>query len=130
MGPVNGDEMTIDPVNLNEKLASIKALWQPKIVARLNDYDIKLARLEGEFIWHRHEQTDELFLVLDGTLRIQLRDGEVRLSAGELCVVPRGVEHCPITEGGPCSVVLLEPAGTRNTGDAGGERTAPDGEWV
>jgi len=117
-------------VNLDAKLAKIAALWQPKIVAQLNDYHVKLARLDGEFVWHRHEETDELFLVLDGALSIRLRDGEVRLRAGELYVVPRGVEHCPRTEDGPCSVLLLEPAGTRNTGDADGERTAPDGEWV
>lgn len=122
--------MSIEAVNLTTKLAKIDAVWQPKIIARLNDYEVKLARLDGEFVWHRHPDTDELFLVLSGALSIQLRDGDVRLAPGELCVVPRGVEHCPRTEGGPCSVLLIEPAGTPNTGDAGGERAAPVGEWV
>lgn len=122
--------MSPKAVNLAAKLERIAGFWQPRIVATLNDYDVKLARLEGEFVWHSHPDTDELFLVLEGNLRIQLRDGDVQLAPGELYVVPRGVEHRPITEGGPCSVLLLEPAGTPNTGDAGGERTAPGDVWV
>jgi len=116
-------------VNLAEKLSRIDATWQPRIVARVNDYDVRLARLEGEFVWHSHSETDELFLVIEGRMRIRMRDCEVTLGPGELFVVPRGVEHCPVTEG-PCSVLLLEPSGTRNTGDAGGDRTAPTDRWL
>lgn len=122
--------MSSEAVDLAAKLARITEPWQPKIVAQLNDYHLKLARLDGEFVWHRHEETDEVFLVLSGRLRIQMRGGDAVLGAGELYVVPRGVEHCPKTEGGPCGVLLIEPAGTRNTGDARGALTAPDGEWV
>jgi len=89
----------------------------------LNDYEIKLVRLQGEFVWHTHADTDELFLVLDGTLTIQLRDGDVTLLAGEMYVVPRGVEHCPRTDG-EVRAMLIEPIGVVNTGDAGGELTA------
>ena len=117
--------MAQQPVDLHDKLSLVSEHWSPKVVARLNDYEIKLAKLEGEFVWHTHPDTDELFLVVEGTLTIQLRDGDVTLRPGQLYVVPRGVEHCPITDG-EVSVVLIEPAGTPNTGDAGGERTAVD----
>jgi len=116
-------------VSLRDKLAQLDEAWSPRIVASLNDYHVKLARLEGEFVWHSHPETDELFLVIEGVLEMQLREGSVRLGPGELYVVPRGVEHCPRTEG-PCSVLLIEPAGTVNTGDAGGERTAPADRWI
>jgi mannose-6-phosphate isomerase-like protein (cupin superfamily) len=116
-------------VSLREKLARIDETWSPRIVASLNDYHVKLAQLEGEFVWHSHVDTDELFLVVDGVLELQLRDGSVWLGPGELYVVPRGVEHCPKTHG-RCSVMLIEPAGTVNTGDAGGERTAPSDRWI
>lgn len=111
------------PVDLRAKLALVSEHWSPKVVARLNDHEIKVVKLEGEFVWHTHD-TDELFLVLDGRLRIQLRDGEVALGPGQLHVVPRGVEHCPITDG-EVSAVLIEPQGVVNTGDAGGDLTAP-----
>ena len=116
-------------VNLAEKLGKIHAPWRPRIVARLNDHEVRLARLEGEFVWHSHPETDELFLVIEGQLRILMRGGVVTLGPGDLYVVPRGVEHCPVAEN-ECGVLLLEPSGTLNTGDAGGERTAPAGEWV
>ena len=89
----------------------------------MNDYEIKLVKLQDEFVWHSHEETDELFLVIDGRLTIQLRDGDVSLGPGEMYVVPQGVEHCPIAEG-EVSAMLIEPVGVVNTGDAGGERTA------
>lgn len=110
-------------VDLAEKLSLIAEHWSPKVVARLNDYEIKLVKLQGEFVWHTHEETDELFLVIAGDLTIQLRDGNVQLHAGQMFVVPRGVEHCPITVG-EVHAMLIEPAGTVNTGSAGGERTA------
>jgi mannose-6-phosphate isomerase-like protein (cupin superfamily) len=98
------------------------------VVARLNDYEIKLAKLKGEFVWHTHDDTDELFLVIEGTLTIQLRDDDgaehqVVLRPGQLYVVPRGVEHCPVTDG-DAAVMLIEPAGVVNTGSTGGDLTA------
>lgn len=117
--------MTLQPVDLKDKLSLFSDHWSPKTVARLNDYAVKLAKLKGEFVWHTHPDTDELFLVVEGALTIQLRDGDVALGPGQLYVVPRGVEHCPITDG-EVSVVLIEPAGTANTGDVGGDRTAAD----
>ena len=115
-------------VDLADKLGLFSEHWSPKVVARLNDYEIKLAKLKGEFVWHTHDDTDELFLVIEGTLTIQLRDvagveQSVSLRAGQLYVVPRGVEHCPIADG-DVSVMLIEPAGVVNTGSAGGDLTA------
>lgn len=112
-----------DPIDLEDRFAQFAEPWSPKVIARLNDYEIKLVRLAGEFVWHAHPDTDELFLVIDGLLTIQLRDGEVRLGAGQLYVVPRGVEHCPRSEG-EVRAMLIEPAGVVNTGDAGGDLTA------
>ncbi|MDQ0913281.1 mannose-6-phosphate isomerase-like protein (cupin superfamily) [Streptomyces canus] len=110
------------PVNLADKLAQFSELWSQKKVAVLNDYEVKLAKLKGEFVWHTHEDTDELFLVISGRLTIQLRDGDVVVEPGELFVVPRGVEHCPLAEE-ETAILLFEPAGTINTGDAGGPMT-------
>src|SRR5918995_7458832 len=110
-------------VDLDRALASFTELWSPKLAARLNDYEVKLVKLEGEFVWHTHDETDELFLVIDGELTIQLRDRDVVLGPHEMYVVPRGVEHCPRAER-VTSVLLLEPAGVGNTGDAGGPLTA------
>ena len=104
-------------VNLEDQLAGITAHWTPQAVARLNDYEIKLVKVQGEFVWHTHDDTDELFLVLSGTLTIQRRDGDVTLSAGELYVVPRGVAHCPRADG-EVHAMLIEPVGVVNTGTA------------
>jgi mannose-6-phosphate isomerase-like protein (cupin superfamily) len=117
------------PVHLKAKLAQIPDLWAPRVVAQLNDYHIKIARIQGEFVWHSHPETDELFLIVQGELTIQLRDGEVTLREGELFVVPRGVEHRPIAAE-ECHILLVEPAGTVNTGDTGGGRTAPADVWI
>ena len=114
-------------VDLHEKLSRFSDHWSPKVVARMNDYEVKVVKLQGEFTWHTHDDTDELFLVVDGELTIQLRDGDVTqdvtLGPGQLYVVPRGVEHCPVAEG-EVSAVLIEPADVVNTGDAGGALTA------
>jgi mannose-6-phosphate isomerase-like protein (cupin superfamily) len=110
-------------VDLSRSLASFTEHWSPKVVARLNDYEVKVVRIAGEFVWHTHDDTDELFLVLDGELTIQLRDGDVRLGPGQLFVVPRGVEHCPVAQG-EVQAVLIEPRGVVNTGSAGGPLTA------
>ena len=117
------------PVNIEAKFSLFSDRWSPRIIAELNDYQIKLARLEGEFLWHRHEDTDELFLVIGGSMDIAFRDGTVRLSEGEMLVVPKGVEHCPNAEE-ECRVLIIEPRGVLNTGDAGGERTAEPDVWI
>jgi mannose-6-phosphate isomerase-like protein (cupin superfamily) len=111
------------PVDLAQKLTAFSERWSPKVIARLNDYEIKVVKLEGEFVWHAHDDTDELFLVLAGTLTIRLADGDVSLGPGQLFVVPRGVPHCPVTDG-EVHAVLIEPAGVINTGAAGGPLTA------
>ena len=116
-------------VNLAGKLGLFSEHWSPKIVAQLNDYHFKIVKVQGDFVWHSHPDTDEVFIVLDGELRIDFRDGAVRLGTGELLVVPQGVEHKPYAEQ-ECHVLLVEPAGTPNTGDAGGARTAEDGVWI
>ncbi len=110
-------------VDLRDKLSLFSEHWSPKVVATLNDYEVKVAKVKGEFVWHSHADTDELFLVVDGTLTIQLPDGDVTLSPGQLFVVPRGVEHCPVAAE-EASILLIEPAGVVNTGEAGGELTA------
>ena len=115
--------MSGQPVDLGAKLAQVHEHWSPKTVARLNDYDVKVVKVQGEFVWHTHDDTDELFLVLDGELTIQLRDGDVVLRPGQLHVVPRGVEHCPRADQ-EVHALLLEPRGVVNTGDAGGPLTA------
>ncbi|WP_440099963.1 cupin domain-containing protein [Streptosporangium sp. H16] len=111
--------VSLDPVNIARALDRFSELWAQKKIADLNDYEIKLAKLKGEFVWHTHPETDELFLVISGRLTIQLREGDVVLGPGELYVVPRGVEHCPVAEE-ETAILLVEPAGTLNTGDAGG----------
>lgn len=115
------------PVDLRAALAALEEPFDPRIVARLNDYKIAVVRVRGEFVWHAHPDTDDFFLVLDGRLTIQLRDGDVVLGPGQLYVVPAGVEHCPRSDEG-AEVLLIEPLGTPNTGDAGGERTRPERE--
>jgi mannose-6-phosphate isomerase-like protein (cupin superfamily) len=103
--------------------------WSPKIIAQMNDYHFKIARIQGEFIWHDHPETDEVFIVLKGQLQIQFRDGSVRLSENEMFVVPKGVEHKPVAEH-ECHILLVEPAGTINTGNVVDERTAPHDVWI
>lgn len=116
--------MTHDAINLREKLARFSDRWAPKVVAELNDYQFKLVKLEGEFVWHRHADTDEAFIVIDGRMAIELRDGRVELGPGEMYVVRKGVEHRPVAAR-ECHVMLVEPRGVVNTGDAGGAYTAP-----
>ena len=109
------------PVNLQQKLASFSDHWSPRVVATMNDHDVMVVRVEGEFVWHNHPDTDDFFLVLAGELDIELRDRTVTLSPGELYVVPKGVEHRPVARRGEVQMLLIEPRGTPNTGD---ERTA------
>ncbi|HEU4477394.1 MAG TPA: cupin domain-containing protein [Pyrinomonadaceae bacterium] len=121
--------MNMHSINFREKLAKFSERWSPKIIAQMNDYHFKLVKIQGEFVWHSHSETDEVFIVLDGEMSIELRDGRVDLKAGEMFVVPKGVEHKPVAHG-ECQLMLVEPAGTINTGDAGGELTAPDNVWI
>jgi mannose-6-phosphate isomerase-like protein (cupin superfamily) len=114
-------------VVLAEKLSQFTEHWRPKIVGELNGQHVKLAKLQGEFIWHHHAQEDELFLVLQGSLEMQFREGSVFLDPGEFLVVPRGVEHRPVAAE-EVSLLLFEPAGTLNTGSAGGARTVTEPE--
>lgn len=113
-----------DVRNVHEALSLIPEPWQPHRLASVNDYDVKVARLAGEFVWHSHPDTDELFLVVSGELTIQLRDRDVHLGPMDVFVVPRGVEHCPRADA-EAHVLLVEPTGTVNTGDAGGAMTSP-----
>ena len=121
--------MSHEAINFQAKLARFSDHWTPKVIAQMNDYQFKLVKIEGEFVWHRHVDTDEVFIVLDGHMRIDLRDGAVELGPGEMFVVPRGVEHKPsaVRE---CQLMLVEPRGVINTGDAGGPMTAPDEVWI
>lgn len=116
-------------INFRNKLQLFSDHWAPKVIARMNDYHLKLVKLQGRFVWHKHDETDEVFIVIDGSLVIEFRDGSVTLSSGEMYVVPKGVEHRPFAEE-ECSILLIEPAGTVNTGDAGGEMTAPTDVWI
>ena len=112
----------LQKIVLASKLAQFSETWSPRIVGAVNDCEVKLAKLHGEFIWHQHAHEDELFLVIEGRLSMELRDGTVVLEPGELLIVPRGVDHRPVAPE-PCSVLLFEPAGTLNTGNVIGERT-------
>ena len=109
--------MSNDAVNLADKLSQFSEYWAPRTVAQLNEYDIMVVKVKGEFVWHSHADTDDFFLVLRGRLRIQLRDRDVELGPGELFVVPRGVEHCPFAAD-ETHLLLIEPTGTPNTGAA------------
>lgn len=121
--------MSDGAINLRDKLARFSEHWSPRVVAEMNDYQFKLAKLQGEFVWHSHVDTDEVFIVLDGSMTLEFRDKAVPLTAGEMYVVPKGVEHRPVAPQ-ECCVMLVEPRGVVNTGDAGGAYTAPNDVWV
>ncbi|WP_073645830.1 cupin domain-containing protein [Pseudomonas aeruginosa] len=120
---------TTQAINFAAKLALFDDRWQPRVIAQMNDYQFKLVKIEGDFVWHSHADTDETFIALAGRLRIDFRDGAVHLGPGEMYVVPRGVEHKPFAEG-EVRMLLVEPCGVRNTGDQGGERTAVNDLWI
>ncbi|MGA0647938.1 cupin domain-containing protein [Pseudomonas aeruginosa] len=120
---------TTQAISFAAKLALFDDRWQPRVIAQMNDYQFKLVKIEGDFVWHSHADTDETFIVLAGRLRIDFRDGAVHLGPGEMYVVPRGVEHKPFAEG-EVRMLLVEPCGVRNTGDQGGERTAVNDLWI
>ena len=104
------------PINLADKLATFSERYKPRTVAEFNGHDVMVVKIEGPFVWHKHDDTDDFFLVLEGSLTIQLRDGNVQLGPGEMFIVPKGVEHCPVAER-EAQVLLIEPRGTPNTGD-------------
>ena len=121
--------MDYRPINFKQKFSLFSEQWAPKVVAEMNDYQFKVVKLKGDFIWHDHKDTDETFIVIDGSLRIDFRNGAVTLRAGEMFVVPKGVEHKPYAEE-EVKLLLIEPRGVLNTGDKGGERTAQNDVWI
>ena len=121
--------MAAHSINITEKFNLFSDHWSPKVIAEMNDYQFKLAKVEGEFVWHSHNDTDETFIVIDGELTIEFRDRHVVLKKGEMVVVPRGVEHKPSAEN-ECKIMLLEPKAVVNTGDSGGELTAENDVWI
>jgi mannose-6-phosphate isomerase-like protein (cupin superfamily) len=121
--------MNDQPINFEEKLAKFSEHWSPRIIAQMNDYHFKIVKVQGEFVWHDHPETDEVFMVLKGRLEIKFRDARVIVREGEMFVVPKGVEHKPAAEE-ECHILLVEPAGTINTGDIVNERTSANDVWI
>ena len=122
--------MNYQPINFNEKFSLFEDQWKPKVIAELNNYQFKIAKIKGEFIWHSHSDTDEAFIVISGKLKIDFRDGAVTINQGEMFIVPKGVEHKPYAEK-EVQLMLIEPIGVRNTGDeAVNEITAENNVWI
>jgi len=121
--------MGYQSINFKQKFGLFSEQWQPKVVAEMNDYQFKIVKLQGDFIWHDHKETDETFIVLEGKLRIDFRDGFVQIAAGEMFVVPKSVEHKPFAEH-EVKLLLIEPRGVLNTGHEGGKRTAVNDVWI
>ena len=119
----------MEKINIEEKLGLFSDHWLPHIICEVNGQHIRLVKFKGEFVWHKHDEADELFYVLQGTLRILFRDGEVTLNPGEMCKIPRGVEHLPVAEE-EVHAMLFEPGGTVNTGNTPGQRTVSDPPWI
>jgi len=126
---MNTAPVSFQAINFQNKLSLFSEHWSPKIIGQTNDYHLKLVKIHGEFVWHSHAETDEVFIVLAGSMEIHFREGLVALQSGEMYIVPKGVEHKPYAEA-ECSILLIEPAGTVNTGDAGGDMTARDNIWI
>tara|TARA_Y100001963_G_C6776911_1_gene447816 strand:- start:118 stop:483 length:366 start_codon:yes stop_codon:yes gene_type:complete len=121
--------MKLTPINFKDKFSKFSEHWSPRVIAEMNDYQFKLVKVEGEFVWHDHPDTDEVFIVIEGTLNIEFRYGVVSLNSGEMFVIPKGVEHKPVAAR-ECKIMLVEPKGVVNTGDSGGELTAENDVWV
>jgi len=121
--------MDYQSINLSEKLSKFTEQWSPKVITEMNDYQFKLVKIQGDFVWHQHKETDEVFIVLDGEMTIAFRDGEVKLSKGEMYVIPKGVEHKPYAEQ-ECQIMLVEPRGVVNTGETNSEMTAENDVWI
>lgn len=121
--------MNFKPINFNEKLLKFDDLWSPKVIAEMNDYQFKTVKVQGDFVWHKHEETDEVFIVLEGELAIEFRDGKVELKAGEMFVVPKNTEHKPFAKT-QASILLVEPKGIVNTGGIQSGQTAENDVWI
>ena len=121
--------MKYKALNFEEKFSRFSDHWFPRVIAEMNDYQFKLVKVQGEFVWHKHPETDEVFIVIKGVLDIEFRDGKVTLESGEMFVIPKGVEHRPVAKK-ECKMMLIEPKGVVNTGDAGGQLTAENDAWV
>ncbi|NVK55787.1 MAG: cupin domain-containing protein [Alteromonadaceae bacterium] len=121
--------MKLEAINLKDKFSKFTRHWSPRVIAEMNDYQFKLVKVEGEFVWHDHPDTDEVFIVVEGTLNIEFREGTVTLNSGEMFVIPKGVEHKP-SANTECKIMLVEPKGVVNTGDSDSELTAENDVWV
>ncbi len=121
--------MNYKALNFAEKLKLFDEQWTPRVIAEMNDYQFKIVKIQGDFVWHDHQETDETFIVIDGDLRIDFRDGHVNLTKGEMFVVPQGIEHKPFAEH-EVKLLLIEPRGVLNTGDENSERTAENDVWI
>ncbi|TCR83596.1 mannose-6-phosphate isomerase-like protein (cupin superfamily) [Rhizobium sp. BK376] len=127
--PMPNAPQTYKPINLAEKLSLFSDQWQQRVIAEMNDYQFKVVKIEGDFLWHDHPETDEAFLIIEGELRIDFEDGAVLLRKGEIYVVPKGVRHKPYAAH-EVQMMLIEPRGTLNTGEEGGESTAQNDVWI
>ncbi len=121
--------MLSNKINFEEKYSKFTKHWSPRIIAEMNDYQFKLAKIKGEFIWHNHKNTDETFIVLEGEMTLKFRNSEINLTKGEMCVVPRGVEHKPCAKN-ECKILVVEPRGVINTGDVVGQLTINEDIWI
>ena len=121
--------MKSEVINFKDKFTQFTEHWSPRVIAEMNDYQFKLVKVVGEFVWHNHPDTDEVFIVIEGDLQIEFRDGKVKLASGEMFVIPKGVEHKPVANS-ECKIMLVEPKGVVNTGDSGSELTAKNDIWV
>ena len=121
--------MTYQSISIDEKLSLFREHWSPKIIAEMNDYQFKLVKIQGEFVWHQHDDTDETFIVLEGEMEIEFEDGTVYLKQGEMFVVKKGIQHKPFAKN-ECKVMIIEPKGVVNTGETGGDKTAANDVWI
>ena len=116
-------------INIKQKFSKFSEYWSPKVLAKMNDYEFKIAKIKGEFIWHNHTETDEVFIVIEGSMKILLRGKTIQLSKGDLYVVPKGTDHKPVAEK-ECKLMLVELKGTKNTGSETHKLTAKDNQWI
>ena len=123
------NSMASEKINLKEKLAKFSDYWSPRVIAEMNDYQFKLVKIKGDFVWHNHEDTDEFFLVIEGEMKIEFEDETVVLKEGEMFIVPKGVQHKPYAEE-ECKIMIVEPRGVTNTGDAESNLKAANDVWI
>ena len=116
-------------ISLSDKFSKFTDHWSPRVIAEVNDHQLKLVKIKGDFVWHDHDDADEVFIVIEGSMSIEFEDGIVELNQGEMCVVPKGVRHRPFAEN-ECQIMLVEPRGVVNTGEAGGDLTAEGDVWI